>query len=590
MIVTVRRCRCALAFLLLLALGSLGARSAEAAIYYVGTGPTCGDQPNDRPSLAAALLSAAFTTANDEIRLTGTLTYANQALSLVDWHAGVAGTLTLAGGYTDCDDAGASGRTALSGQAGDSLIAVTTASQPTSVVTLRALELSGAEFRGVVVGDGAQVTLQNVWIHDNAGGVLVSSGGELSGDSATEVTDNELTLNGGGISCSGAGSAVLFAGNLMRNVTQGGGGNLYVGPGCTTELLDGALIEGNGEFPGGPGEDASFGGGIFVDNGILVASGGANRVVVRQHDVSIVGQGGGIFATGASAVVSLLNTAIQDNSARISGAAIHAENGAFVTLDRVAPCPFIFSCSDLRSNRLWGGVDGEAVSIDDAFVRLERTVVVGNGVQSMVSEANARNIFSVENGGLLELDGVLVFQNFAARIAEVRTGGALTAQYVTAVGNSYEIDDLIFDPWVAVADAGDVAFYSSILDDTKGFHASGGGTTTADCLLVDSATGLDPGTFVIGVPQFINEGSGDVRQLASSPGVDFCDQSLVPWPGSADVELQVRGVDEPTNPNGSPGITGGKFDVGFDEVVSSSYIFVDGFVSGNTSAWSSTLP
>ena len=200
MIVTVRRCRCALAFLLLLALGSLGARSAEAAIYYVGTGPTCGDQPNDRPSLAAALLSAAFTTANDEIRLTGTLTYANQALSLVDWHAGVAGTLTLAGGYTDCDDAGASGRTALSGQAGDSLIAVTTASQPTSVVTLRALELSGAEFRGVVVGDGAQVTLQNVWIHDNAGGVLVSSGGELSGDSATEVTDNELTLNGGGIS------------------------------------------------------------------------------------------------------------------------------------------------------------------------------------------------------------------------------------------------------------------------------------------------------------------------------------------------------------------------------------------------------
>lgn len=589
MLVPVRR-RSALTSLLFVMCVALAIRSSEAAVYYVGTGASCGDQPNDRPSLAAALLSAALTTANDEIRLTGTLTYANQALSLVDWNTGVAGTLVLAGGFTDCDDASASGRTALTGQTGDSLIAVTTSSQPASVVTLRALELSGAEFRGVVVGDGAEVALQNVWIHDNAGGVLVSSGGVLSGDAATEIADNELDFDGGGIACSGAGSAVTFAGKLRRNIAGDGGGNLYVGAGCTVELLGGTVIEGNGEFPGGGFDDASYGGGIFVENGILVASGNASLVVIRQHDVSVVGKGGGIFATGASAVVSLVNTAIQDNSARISGAAIHAENGAFVTMDRTSPCPFIFSCSDLRSNRLWGGMDGEAVSVDDAFVRLERTVVVANGVQTTISEVNPRNIFSVENGGVLELDGVLVFGNFAARIAEVRTSGALTAQYVTAVGNSYEIDAVIYDPWVAVADAGDVAFYSSILDDTKGFHASGGGTTTADCLLVDSATGLDPGTFVIGVPQFINEGGGDLRQLAGSPGVDFCDQAQVPWPGSADVELQARGVDESTNPNGSPGIPGGKFDVGFDEVVSSSYIFADGFEWVDTSRWSATAP
>ena len=35
----------------------------------------------------------------------------------------------------------------------------TTSSQPTSVVTLRGLALSGAEFRGVVMGDSAQVAL-----------------------------------------------------------------------------------------------------------------------------------------------------------------------------------------------------------------------------------------------------------------------------------------------------------------------------------------------------------------------------------------------------------------------------------------------
>ncbi|HSM51939.1 MAG TPA: hypothetical protein VLA75_11120, partial [Thermoanaerobaculia bacterium] len=162
--------------------------------------------------------------------------------------------------------------------------------------------------------------------------------------------------------------------------------------------------------------------------------------------------------------------------------------------------------------------------------------------------------------------------------------------YVTAVDNSYSIDGVIYDPWVAIANSGDIGLYSSLFDDTKGAVTSAGGAVTADCLLVDSATGLPPGSFFFGVPQFINRAGGDLRQIATSPGVDFCDESLVPWPGSLDGELQARGLDLPANPNGAPGVVGGTFDVGFDEVVPPELVFTDGFESGSTAAWSAKTP
>lgn len=580
--------RTSLAASVLLAAWALLAAPASGAVYYVGTGATCGDSPNDRPSLGAALLSAALAAGADEIRLTRTLTYTNQALDLVDWHATAAGALTLAGGYDDCDDATPSGRIALSGRTGDSLIVLRTTSQPTSVLTLRALDLAGSEFRGIAVGSGGQATLQNVWIHGNGGGALVTAGGSLSVDAASAITDHEDNYpNGGGISCSGTGAYLALHGDLLRNEATQGGGNLHVGPGCLAELYGGALIEGHGEFPGAA--VASFGGGVYVDNGVLVAHGGASRVEIRGHHVSLVGLGGGLFITGANAVVSLTNTLIRDNSARIAGSGIHVENDALLAMDRAAQCPFIISCSQIESNENNGGYDGVALNVEGAEARLSRTVVNQNGELTVLASSVA-NLFHVGSGGRLELDGVSVGHNYAVRLFHVESGGEVVGQYVTAARNSYELDGNLNDPWAAVAEGGDVSFYSSIFDDTRGFSASGGGSTTADCLLVDSATGLAAGSFAIGVPQFNNAPGGDLRQVPGSPGVDFCDEALVPWPGSLDIERQARGVDVASNPNGSPGIGGGRFDVGFDEVHSGLVLVVDGFESGNAAAWSVKFP
>lgn len=559
---------------------ALAALPAEAAVYYVGQGPTCGDHPNDRTSLLAALFAASATTADDEIRLTATVSYTNTTLNLFNWHPGTWGRLTLAGGYEHCDDTVPSGRTLIDGASGNSLVTVTTTTQPSSVVTLRALELSGAEFRGLVVGASGEVTLENVWIHDNAGGVLVG-GGQLWADAATEITDNDLSFDGGGIACSGAGSDFVFAGQLRQNTSNARGGNLYVGPGCVGVLEGGAILEGSSPF-----FDADFGGGIFVDDGSLIARGGASRVIVRGHTADQ--GGGGLFASGPNAYVDLSNTAFQGNWSFGGGGAIYAEDGALVTLYRATDCPFIFSCSDLRNNIGYG--EGDALLVDDATVRLRHTVVVSNGDESAVSPST--EIFKVRNAGRLELNGVLVFRNGARRLFEVGTGGVVEAQYVTAADNWYQVDGVRFPPHVAVTSSFSsfAAFHSSILLNTAGFLALDGGTTIASCLLVDTATGFPTGSSFLGLALFVNAATGDLRQVPSSQGVDMCNEQLVPWRGSRDVELHVRGIDHPANANGAPGLAGGTFDAGFDEVVPPGYLFSDGFEAGGLQVWSRKWP
>jgi len=72
----------------------------------------------------------------------------------------------------------------------------------------------------------------------------------------------------------------------------------------------------------------------------------------------------------------------------------------------------------------------------------------------------------------------------------------------------------------------------------------------------------------------------------------MCAENAFPFSDSEDIEMQSRPVDEATNPNGSPGQQNQIYDAGFDEVHANIAIpiFTDGFESGNTSRWSTTVP
>ena len=70
----------------------------------------------------------------------------------------------------------------------------------------------------------------------------------------------------------------------------------------------------------------------------------------------------------------------------------------------------------------------------------------------------------------------------------------------------------------------------------------------------------------------------------TSPAVDYCDDSQYP-PTTGDSEGEPRGYDHEDNANAVPGVPGGTFDLGADEVW---WFFRDGFEGGDLTGWSQT--
>lgn len=575
-----------LLFILMVAIFA-GITPTLAATHWVGSSPQC-TGTNVHSNLNAALLAAALTTADDEIRMTTTVSYLGNLPDLVDWHPGAAGRLTLSGGYGDCFT-GQNGWTPLGNTAG-TLLTVRTSSQPSSVVTLRHLRISGAGGRALEAQGGASVTLDYVWIHDNASGISITTGASVSvqADSIVEDSTDGSNSFGGGIDCFG-GSYVGIAGRLSRNYATSGG-NLYVGNGCTAELLGGAVIE--GFFNPLLEDSAVFGGGIYVGSGgVLSSNGGSSRVIIQGHNAD--NHGGGLYVTGTGVAV-LFNTLFLQNSARMAGGSIYAVNGGptnpQVIMDRVESCPFIISCSQIKESRLWGGREGEAIYADNSRLEIKRTMLNLSGKSAVGFE---NNLVTLANGSVLNIDGLGVSRNDATRLFYLKESSFMLAAYVTTSLNSYATASGTAEPWAAVVEGGAyIDVRNSILAEMKGIHSSGGSTVNGVCLLVDTGNGLPAGSYVVGVADFVDAPTGNIQQNPSSWGVDMCQDDLFSHTSNLDMTYNTRPVDNASNPNGSPGVAGGIFDAGIHEVQGNiaESIFADGFESGTTSAWSSTAP
>ncbi|MBZ0111792.1 MAG: hypothetical protein K8J08_04965 [Thermoanaerobaculia bacterium] len=293
-------------------------------------------------------------------------------------------------------------------------------------------------------------------------------------------------------------------------------------------------------------------------------------------------------------VALLYNTLFFRNSARIDGAAIHALDGGLAApqliMDRVASCPFYFSCSELELNRLIGGSEGSAIYASNSLLEISRTILDLNGDSTPGFE---NNLVTAANGAQINIDGLGVSRNDVTRIFHLLDGSIVRAAYVTTALNSYDTGGGTGEPWAAVLDgSAGIDIRNSILNDMKGINASGGSTVSAACNLVDTGNGSPPGSFFVGTAVFLDAPGGGIIQTPTSPGVDMCDDDGFSHTGSIDTTFLSRPVDELANPNGAPGIPGGIYDAGMSEVHDNVFmgIFSDGFESGDTSAWSSTQP
>ena len=552
-----KRLKSVLFFTLLLVLF----QPSQAAIYWVGDSAAC-TGPQVRSSLPLALLSAAASNEADEIRLTSTVTYTGggNSYTLTDWSPNTTGALTIAGGYADCFT-GQAGRTNVGNVPGN-VFTIQTSSQPSSLVTLRNLQINDAGNRGLVAAGGAEVVLDNVGLADNInGGAQVVNGARLEADASSTISDNGTLSepNGGGIQCTGNNSQVSFYGTMTRNQAISGGG-LYVSLGCSATLEGGAVIQGYGSLSI---FSATNGGGIYVDNGgELYANGGANRVTIRNHGAS--GNGGGLYLNG-SGFATLLNTLVENNDAAIHGSAIYAIDGGGaapqVYMDRANDCPFLISCSEIQNNPYVDTV----VYVRDSLVDIKRTQIEQNNQLNPSASLPAFGMVHTFFGEI-RLDRVVLARNYASYLM-ASEGGTLLGSHLTAAGNNFQEGGVgpILDSFAGVSYSV-MNIENSIFTDTQGIINQSVTPITADCNLVDVASDWPAGSFSIGTPQFINLAGGDARQLPSSPGVDMCLEDSFNWTGNTDLEYQSTPVNENTNPQGSPGQAGGLYDAGADEV------------------------
>jgi len=535
-------------------------QSSEAAIYWVGDSPACTGS-DVRPSIAAALLSAAFSAEADEIRITGTgYLGAGNSFTLTDWSPNSSGALTIGGGYADCF-ASQAGRT-LIGDVPGNVFTVQTSSQSSSVVTLKNLQIVSASNRGLVATGGADVSLINVYFAGNDnGGVSVENGAFLQTDKLSTILENgSLSApSGGGIHCTGNNSEVSFSGKMTKNQAINGGG-LYVSSGCFVALEGGAVIEGYGSLST---FSATNGGGIYVENGgELFADGGASRVIVKNHGASQFG--GALFVKGTGRV-TLLNTLIENNDSADHGSAIYAIDGGStqsqIIMDRTFACPFLISCSEIQNNPYVDTV----VYARNSLVDIKRTQIEQNNQLNPSADLPAYGMVSTYLGKI-RLERVVLGRNYASYLM-VSEAGDILGSHLTVAGNSFKEDGTgpFLDSYVGI-NYKNMQIENSVITDTQGIINQSVNPIIADCNLVDMASDWPAGSYTVASPQFINLPGGDSRQLASSPGVDMCLEDSFSWTGNTDLEFQSTPVNESTNPQGNPGQSGGLYDAGADEV------------------------
>jgi hypothetical protein len=534
----------------------LGSKPAEGAIYWVGESPACDALANARDTLSLAVLAAALTADNDEIRLTNMETYNGTFgdQTFTDFKPGVRGSLVVSGGYADCGS-GQSGRALIENSSGDTLT-VQTSVETLSVVTFRNIEIINSGGRAIYTSGGAEVTLDNLLIRDNRAGVSAWKGAFINMMANTVIRNNGTSGDyGGGIYCTGSNSLVLVQGRLTRNYAVGGnGGNIYLSNGCFVELAGGTLIEGDGETSA----KAVNGGGIHVAaGGELFSDGGASLVSIINHSAD---NGAGLYVAGTGKAI-LRNTEIKGNHSNGGeGTAIYAIDGglagAQVVMDVVGACSVLFACSNIESNSIFNSL----VFVSNSLVDIHRTVIQ----TSTAGSGDTSAMVKVTNNGEARLNSLNISGNDVDRILVTDGSAKIIVTHTTMVDNSGSFEGNTVDSFIGLAAGGIMDFQNSIMVDTQGVD-NRGGSIVGKCNMVDVPKDMPGSAYFIDTPIFITPELADYRQTADSPGVDMCQDDYFAFSNSRDLGFQLRPVNDGTNPAGTPGEAGGNYDGGFWE-------------------------
>jgi len=543
-----------------------------AAVYHVG-GAGC-----THATIAAALVSASSSPEDDLILVTRTFSYTNVQETVTNWNPATSGTLTLAGGVNACGSLIVDGTTTLTGNGSNPVITVQATLGQVSNVTISNLQLSGGS-RGLDVSGDSEVEVHSSELSANGTGLRVTSGARVDVSTSVTIHDNSGSLFGGGVHCADPASEVTLNGVVHSNQATSAGGGIFASNFCHLNLADGGHVQAN---------SAPLGGGVYLQSGASMAGGGGEIYGALVTNNNASNAGGGFYIQGASggAFATLSNVRIDNNSAANLGGGVALVGGGMMELERESnpsTCLAPPRCVSLSGNSLSSGELGSA-----AYVASGSHLTVAHAfIEQNSGPAEAGFVLYAEDpSSEMALEGVQLWNNRTVSLFQAESSAQIRAGFVSAAANDYLIGGVppYWDSSGGQAVGGaTVGIFTSILDDQREFITNTGGIVELNCVLLDSTDGATMvSNAMVGLdPRFLDPATGNLRLRLDSPAIDSCND-VVYSPVYLDIDVEQRGFDIASIPN-----ILGPYDRGADEV---RPLFADGFESGNSSAWSSTVP
>jgi hypothetical protein len=389
--------------------------------------------------------------------------------------------------------------------------------------------------------------------------------------------------NGSVVTAIGVDSAAKLDGFTITNGhNNDGGGGMYNSNSSPT--VSNCTFSGNSAFWV---VDIGDGGGMFNLN----SSPTVTNCTFSGNDAGK--RGGGMFNVNSSATVT--NCSFSDNTALQGGGMYNWNSSPTVTnctfsrntshgaaygggMVNEGSSPTVTGCSffNNQSGTFGGGMYNHYYSspiVTSCIFSGNRADNRGGGMSNLTSSPTVINCIFSENstsdgGGMHNANSSATVTNCTFTRNHATNGGGIFNESNSSVTLTNSI------VW------GDIAIDSIFSDSTSLSSA-----TYSDIYWWPST---HPGTGNINAdPMFVDASNGDLRLRPFSPCIDAGD-SMAPALPATDINGDDRRIDDPTVTDtgyGSPPIV----DIGADEFDPSGFLFVDGFESGDCTAWSTTV-
>jgi hypothetical protein len=358
----------------------------------------------------------------------------------------------------------------------------------------------------------------------------------------------------------GGGSFEMRNFALTNGVAEQGAGILVIPAGNSTVTLEGLLVA----------ENTATSATTALGGGLWASLSGTQQLKISDCDFYLnqaVSTGGGLANAGGLGVVAAGDsrflievTDVTENHIESSGPAISGGGMLLGIEDTAEGDLFDVIVSGNTGDSGSGDVQGAGgwwATSDSGVLRVERLGCVFNaGVGTdagpqIVSSHSGQSTLRMSEGGIAqgELDGLRL------QASESSTVNLVNLTVADHVGTGLDL--------MQIGGSATLTLYNTI--------AYGNGVDFAD-----SGTGVDTGSNLIGVdPMFVDPTDLDYHLRAGSQAFDAGDNSPPGGLGTTDFD-------------GRPRIADGTVDIGIFEGL--IVILIDGFESGDTSAWTKTLP